>query len=538
MRGIFPLLSLLLILVLVLPSPVLAQDPLTQTYTFSDDSVEFDLPAGWSVLENGGLALISNFNPSSDAGQPAPGEAQALIISPTLIQSQWDMPRYSDLESVAQAGVDALGLGPQVSVGAPLPIPLGANEGVTITMSDTESEGFILSIDIGGGDAAVMIAIGLPNEFTQFVPTLISIAISVRKPGAVVPIPTATSPLIPTPTIKPTTDLGSLGPGNQATPTVVAQAAIPTDRVVPITGDNMATLEELHMWQTPGNVSQMGFHPSVYALAYAGGDTNFRVLGATTGEELLTLFHDAAVTSIAFSSDGNLLAAGSAEGGVRVFDVTADTVTHELRLVGPIVSVSFTPNDQFLIIVDQGGAAVWLYGLGDESQSTIGVNIRGMNAAAYHGDSQILAVGTDTGLLLWNLNSGESFRVEEGMRFTYVSFAPNGSEVAAVNDVGGFRLINPVDGSQLAGLDAVEGQFYTAVVYNPGSNLAVVGMENGNLFIVDFVDENDAAFIFPEASMAVTDITFSAGGTLMAVAFGDPLNPAAPGEIRLYGVLQ
>ena len=185
MRKAILVLMAILALLPLLPVAVLAQDPPPQTYTFPDDSLTFNYPAGWSLTEDNNLAMLSNRIPSSPNGEPEPGEVQALIITPFAVQHPelWNAPAGSDMTTVAQAGIASMNLEEGVETSEPETVDLGGRDGVMIRVTDPPLSLFVLSIDLGDGQAAAMTAIGFTDELELFEPTLLFIASSVAIPG-------------------------------------------------------------------------------------------------------------------------------------------------------------------------------------------------------------------------------------------------------------------------------------------------------------------------------------------------------------------
>jgi WD40 repeat protein len=98
-------------------------------------------------------------------------------------------------------------------------------------------------------------------------------------------------------------------------------------------------------------VFAVAYHPtrSLVASGCRGGDA-VRVWDPRTGEDVRVLPWRASVRRIAFSPDGKLLAAGSYEGAVKVWDLgggVAEPITHNLY-AGPILGLAFSPDSRCL----------------------------------------------------------------------------------------------------------------------------------------------------------------------------------------------
>ena len=152
--------------------------------------------------------------------------------------------------------------------------------------------------------------------------------------------------------------------------------------------------------------------------------------------------HSNAVTSLAFSPDGKLLATGSADRTAKIW-VVAETRLFRpepLKHDGTIMSMAFSPNNQYL------ATACWdkrvrLWNV--DSNSTVPEKIfehKGpVMGVAFGGDDLIASVSLDKTVRLWRPSQGESatqahqFIGNHGPTQLYgVAFSPSGSHLAVV----------------------------------------------------------------------------------------------------------
>ena len=91
----------------------------------------------------------------------------------------------------------------------------------------------------------------------------------------------------------------------------------------------MLTSQNFGSW-----VNGVAFHPTKNVLASCSNDRTIKLWNTDTGAELSTLRGDKPVNCVAFSPDGDMLAAGDGDnraGNVRLYDVQTGEVKSTLR---------------------------------------------------------------------------------------------------------------------------------------------------------------------------------------------------------------
>jgi WD40 repeat protein len=109
-------------------------------------------------------------------------------------------------------------------------------------------------------------------------------------------------------------------------------------------------------------ITSLAFSPNGQRVAFADQDRTVRVWDTGMGQEILTIKgHTNDVRSVAFSPDGQRIASGSDDGSVKVSDTaTGDEVLTLKEHTGSVRSVAFSPDGRRLASAsDDGTVKVW-----------------------------------------------------------------------------------------------------------------------------------------------------------------------------------
>jgi len=183
-------------------------------------------------------------------------------------------------------------------------------------------------------------------------------------------------------------------------------------------------------------VTSIAFSPDGQTLVSGSYDKTVQLWDVATGTELRAFIgHDSYVASVAFSPDGKTLASGSYDYTVQIWDVATGAKLRTLKgYAGAVYSVAFSPDGKSLASSSEDGAIkLWSVATGTELRALKG-HTGAVTSIAFSPDGQTLASSSeDKTVKLWNVRTGVALRslAEQRERVKSVAFSPDGKLLAS-----------------------------------------------------------------------------------------------------------
>jgi WD40 repeat protein len=333
----------------------------------------------------------------------------------------------------------------------------------------------------------------------------------------------------------PTYEVTARPTATQFVPPTLTPIFVPT----PITADNAAQLAEVGS-VVRGVTADLAWSPDGKTLAVAAidgvwlyDDANFISLPRKFFVESDGFGHQA--ECVAFSPDGNTLAAGNQDGVLRLWDVASGTVRTSWTVGDNVIirDCGYTSGGAQLVTVgSQHHLSVWDPSSGDLISAKESISFELYNLAVYPLNPPVVAVGgSDPEPEVWNLEQDTPLATPKGhtSNARAVAFSPDGETFATGGSEGNVYLWTVASAQRdqpLASLDGPDEQVYT-LAYSPDSALLASGYWDGTL-VVWAVQSGAQVFTTQANSPWVDKVIWAPDGTRLITAGSD--------AVRAWGV--
>ena len=292
----------------------------------------------------------------------------------------------------------------------------------------------------------------------------------------------------------------------------------------------IATLDAHTNW-----VTSVAFSPDGTMIASGSGDRTVKLWDVATQREIATLeAHRNVVYSVVFSPDGTMIASGSDDNTVRLWDVATQREIATLTgHTGGVTSVAFSP-DGTMIASGSGDRTVKLWDVETwRNLATFEGHTGEVTSVAFSPDGTMIASGSDDRTVkLWDVATQREITTLEAHRnvVSSVAFSPDGTTLASgAVSWEAVRLWDVATRTNTATL-AEHTDWVSSVVFSPDGTTLASGSDDQTVKLWNVETGHDVA-TFSKRTGPIYSVAFSPDGSTLASADGD-------GSILLWDMSQ
>ncbi len=261
-------------------------------------------------------------------------------------------------------------------------------------------------------------------------------------------------------------------------------------------------------------------------LITTSADKTSKVWDVSTGEELLTLQgHTETLTDGIINSTGTLIATTGNDGTARIWDANTGEELLRIDLPEP-AGIAFNPEGKYLAVADislfGGSIEIWDV-ISGRKMLTLAGHDQGTNDVAFNSDgTQLVSVGQDQKIKLWDLNSGdEILTLVDDAPFYTLAISPDGSQIATGGRDGLAKVWDVESGEILLTLTG-HTDVVSFVAFSPDSKFLATSSFDGTTRIWDISPEGISEWLTVAGhSRVVLSADYSPDGRKFATASWD-----------------
>ncbi len=272
-------------------------------------------------------------------------------------------------------------------------------------------------------------------------------------------------------------------------------------------------------------VNSIAFSPDGQIIASGSADGNVKLWESSSGKQIKSLIrHPYPIISIAFSPDGNILACGSDSGSIALWDLNyKEKIRTFKEHEGKVWSILFS-NDGKLIVSSSDDKTIRLRDMESGKEiKTLRWHTGSVNTIALAKDNKTLLSGSSDGtIVIWDITTGESIKRIKTDPINSIDLSPDGKHVATGSSDGKIKIWNLETADEEISFTDQKGSvgIGSCLRFSPDGRLIAWGANDSTITIKE-ISTGKAVANLRLHKKGINSIAFSPDGKILASAGED-----------------